>query len=322
MDASKSFVCDHNLCRKSFKKNSHLVEHKRIHTGERPYECVTCEKTFRDNSALTKHKRIHTGEKPYECEICKEAFSQSSNLVKHNKIHTGVKPYECEVCKKSFSENSSLVTHKRIHTGEKPYECEICKKAFYSSSHLTRHKRIHTEGKPYSCDLCQKSFGQSCGLSAHNKTAAHVERLKSKNTNISLSFVNCADSIKEEDIKEEVKDKESVDDPLPIHHEIANSNECQDIKKEINEEDNVDDPLSIEWCKRRSETYNICTEVKEEGINDDTLFVHDIQNYEDEENNTVVDNIDIVQHKIEIDDWSFINWIQYSIMFRFWFILI
>ena len=131
--------------------------------------------------------------------------------------------------------------------------------------------------------------------------------MKSRNTNIPLSFINCAESIKEEDIKEEVKDKESVDDPLPIHYEIANSNECPYIRKEINEEDNVDDPLSIEWCKRRSETYNICTEVKGERINDDTLCVQEIHNSRDEENNTDVDDIDIVEHKIEIDDWSCIK---------------
>jgi hypothetical protein len=58
----------------------------------------------------------------------------------------------------------------------------------------------------------------------------------------------------------------------------------------------------IQEGNRRSENDNICSEVKEEGIYDDTLFVHDIQNSEDKENNTIVDNIDIVQHKIEIDD--------------------
>jgi hypothetical protein len=45
----------------------------------------------------------------------------------------------------------------------------------------------------------------------------------------------------------------------------------------------------------------MCTEVKEEVIDDDNLFVQEIHNSEDGENNTVVDEIDIVQHKIETD---------------------
>ena len=47
----------------------------------------------------------------------------------------------------------------------------------------------------------------------------------------------------------------------------------EDIKEEIKEEDNVADPLSIKEGKRRSEKDNIHTEVKEEGIDSDTLFV-------------------------------------------------
>jgi hypothetical protein len=50
--------------------------------------------------------------------------------------------------------------------------------------------------------------------------------------------------------------------------------------------------------ERRSENDNICTGVKEEGIDDDTLFVQELHNSGDKENNTVGDDIDIIQHKI------------------------
>ena len=65
------------------------------------------------------------------------------------------------------------------------------------------------------------------------------------------------------------------DDPLSIHQVIENSNVCEDIKEEIKEE-SVDDPLSIEGETTKSE--NIVIEVKEEGI-------------------------DIVEHKIETDNY-------------------
>ena len=50
--------------------------------------------------------------------------------------------------------------------------------------------------------------------------------------------------------------------------------------------------------------WNIVTEVKEEGVGDDPLCVQKIHNSGDEEKNTVSDDIDIVEHKIKIYNWS------------------
>ena len=94
-------------------------------------------------------------------------------------------------------------------------------------------------------DVCQKSYAQSSTLYTHNKTAAHIERMKSKNTNVSLTqsnFVDCSESIKEEDIKDEIKNEENVEDPLTIHQKIENSNICKDIKEEVKEEESVEVP--------------------------------------------------------------------------------
>jgi hypothetical protein len=99
---------------------------------------------------------------------------------------------------------------------------------------------------------------------------AHIK----KNTNILItqsSFVDCDEFIKEEDIKEDIKEEESVDDPLSIQGDTT-------------------------------ESKNIVAELKEEVIDGDTLPVQEIHNSGDEENNTLVDDIDVVEHKIEINN--------------------
>ena len=45
-------------------------------------------------------------------------------------------------------------------------------------------------------------------------------------------------------------------------------------------------------------------EIKEEVIGDDPFCVQEKQNSGDGENNTVVDDVDIVEHKIEIDNYD------------------
>ncbi|XP_036593865.1 zinc finger and SCAN domain-containing protein 30-like [Trichosurus vulpecula] len=163
----KVYEC--NECEKTFKQNSDLRKHQRVHMGVKPHKCTQCGKAFSQGSVLRKHQRIHTGEKPYTCGECGKAFRGSSDLIQHQRIHTGNKPYECSECGEAFRRSSHLVQHRRIHTGEKPYHCRECGKAFNHSSSFNQHQRIHTGEKPYGCNECGRTFSQSSSLTQHQR---------------------------------------------------------------------------------------------------------------------------------------------------------
>ncbi|XP_078224204.1 zinc finger protein with KRAB and SCAN domains 3 isoform X2 [Callithrix jacchus] len=53
------------------------------------YKCSECERSFTQNSGLIEHQKIHTGEKPYQCDACGKGFSRISYLVQHQRSHAG-----------------------------------------------------------------------------------------------------------------------------------------------------------------------------------------------------------------------------------------
>ncbi|XP_070382211.1 uncharacterized protein [Dermacentor albipictus] len=165
---AKKHKCE--ICCKLFRCASHLDEHKRTHTNERPFRCEICDKMFRCSHHLNDHKRTHTDTRPYKCQICPKSFRYHGNLKVHMGTHTDEKPYTCETCGKSFRRAVYLGFHKRYHTGEKPQSCETCGKSFVRTMDLHRHQLTHTDERPHVCHKCSKSFKAKRVLKRHLKS--------------------------------------------------------------------------------------------------------------------------------------------------------
>jgi KRAB domain-containing zinc finger protein len=87
-----NYRCGH--CPLIFRREIHLIRHvKSFHKAkekpQRNLECRHCDKTFMASSHLQQHERIHTKERPYECAVCLKRFAAKHNLTVHARIHSG-----------------------------------------------------------------------------------------------------------------------------------------------------------------------------------------------------------------------------------------
>jgi hypothetical protein len=52
-------VIECSICRKTFARQGHLVEHMRTHTDERPFNCAVCGRAFKRQRHVNAHMRTH-----------------------------------------------------------------------------------------------------------------------------------------------------------------------------------------------------------------------------------------------------------------------
>lgn len=104
--------------------------------------CSFCPKTFshRRITHLVNHERIHTNEKPFTCKVCGKGFSNLQKLSVHAATHTGEKKHKCRICGKRFAQNNNMITHERsIHkTVQLPCPNQ-CGKYFIWPAQIKKH---------------------------------------------------------------------------------------------------------------------------------------------------------------------------------------
>lgn len=172
LDRSEKVNCP--VCDKHLKKE-HILEHLRLHTGNKPFVCRYCNFGFISALSLRRHLLGHMGLTERKCEECgkeyKKISSYKEHMLQHEMEKAGKQKFMCDICGQAFYLQKQLNNHMRRH-GERKFKClfDNCHWSFYFANELESHMRSHTREKPFLCDICGYAAATKNRLLRHSRT--------------------------------------------------------------------------------------------------------------------------------------------------------
>lgn len=184
------------ICSKPFKKYKSLEVHRKIHTGERGFQCPVCGRCFIQSSHLQRHLQSHrvwpsglidTTPKTtsvellsYACLYCDAVLAKYSQFRVHLKIHTSLKKFKCiqSNCVNLYNDIETLLEHVSVDHMHTSYQCHMCTTAFTSLTDIAIHQQEHNQKvnkikMKLKCAHCDASFRSKTTLSLHLSTNSH-----------------------------------------------------------------------------------------------------------------------------------------------------
>lgn len=187
-------------CKKSFKKETGLAAHIKVH---QPRICVGCDKKFSNRTCFKNH--ICTNPKTYYsrfvCDYCGKEYNLKCVLKAHIELkHLKGKEHQCHVCGKKFNSRAFLLEHDNTHNKVVDrYVCEICDLKYSTRRGYQRHMKKHldppgqpTKSKPrkkHGCRLCSRNFKSNKVLLEHLEQKHDISVMQVDITDLSEYFI-------------------------------------------------------------------------------------------------------------------------------------